>query len=65
MTDTFIANGKELHADMKPMLEARKAAGPAGTIAEQRIVWEKYSDAFSKPYSADITTSRQPAHMAA
>ena len=54
MTDTFIENGKELHADMRKMLEARAAAGPAGTIEEQRQAWTNYSRALSKPHPEDM-----------
>ncbi len=55
MTDTFIEKGKELHPDMKPMLEARAGAGPVSTIAEQRAAWTNYSGALSKPHPADMT----------
>ncbi|NKB59382.1 MAG: alpha/beta hydrolase fold domain-containing protein [Alphaproteobacteria bacterium] len=54
MTDTFMANGKELHPDMKPMLDARGGAGPAVTIEEQRAAWTNYSNALSKPHPADM-----------
>ncbi len=54
MTDTFMANGKELHPDIKPMMAAREAAGPATTIAEQRAAWTKYSNAMSKPHPDDM-----------
>ncbi len=54
MTDTIMANGKELHPDMKHMLDAREAAGPVSTIEEQRAAWTKYSDAMSEPHPADM-----------
>jgi acetyl esterase len=54
MNGTFMANGKELHPDMKAMMEAREAAGPANTIAEQRVAWTKYSNALSKPHPAGM-----------
>ena len=50
MDDTFTENGKQLHKDMKHLIEARAAAGPATTIEEQRIAWTKYSNAMSKPH---------------
>ena len=54
MTDTFIENGKELHLDMKAMLEARASAGPTNTIEEQRAAWTRYSQALSKPHPDDM-----------
>ena len=60
MTDTFIENGKELHPDMKPMLDARAAAGPASTIEEQRAAWTKYSQALSKPHPSDMAVDDRP-----
>ena len=54
MTDTFIENGKELHLDMKAMLEARASAGAANTIEEQRTAWTNYSQALSKPHPEDM-----------
>lgn len=60
MADTFIANGKVLHSDMKPMLEARETAGPANTIAEQRVAWGRYSSALSKPPPADMAVDDRP-----
>ena len=57
MTDTFIENGKELHADMKPMVEARAVAGPVSTIAEQRVAWTNYSRSLSEPHPDDMEVS--------
>ena len=55
MADTFIENGKELHPDMKHLIDARATAGPAVTIAEQRTAWTKYSAAMSEPHPDDMT----------
>jgi acetyl esterase len=54
MTDTFMENGKELHPDMKHLIDARAAAGPATTIEEQRRAWTKYSAAMSEPNPTDM-----------
>ena len=55
MTETFMANGKELHPDMQPMMDARDAAGPAVTVEEQRAAWTAYSNKLSEPHPADMT----------
>ena len=55
MADTFIENGKQLHPDMKHLIDARAAAGPAVTIAEQRTAWTKYSAAMSESHPDDMT----------
>lgn len=57
MADTFIESGKELHADMRHLVEARAKAGPATTISEQRTAWTNYSSAMSKPHPADMTVN--------
>ena len=54
MNSGLIVNGKSLHPDMGALLEARKAAGPANTIEEQRHAWTKYSQALSQPHPADM-----------
>ena len=57
---TFVVDGKELHPDMKPMLEARAAAGPVSTIAEQRAAWSRYSGALSKPPPTNMAVDDRP-----
>ncbi|MEC9153414.1 MAG: alpha/beta hydrolase [Pseudomonadota bacterium] len=54
MDDTFTENGKQLHKDMKHLIDARAAAGPATTIEEQRIAWTNYSNAMSEPHPDDM-----------
>ena len=54
MNDVVIVGGKTLHPDMKAMLDARAAAGPRGTIEEQRAAWTAYSQALSTPHPADM-----------
>ncbi|MBT5494910.1 MAG: hypothetical protein HOK54_04125 [Alphaproteobacteria bacterium] len=54
MNDVVIVGGKTLHPDMKAMLDARAAAGPTGTIEEQRAAWTAYSQALSTPHPADM-----------
>ena len=54
MKDKLIVNGKALHPDMQAMLDARKNAGPAETIAEQRKAWTAYSEALSRPHPDDM-----------
>lgn len=55
MTETFMANGKELHPDMQRMMDARDASGPAVTVEEQRVAWTAYSNKLSEPHPADMT----------
>lgn len=57
MNETFMVNGKELHPDMKPMLAARDASGPTGTIEEQRAAWKEYSNLLFEPHPADMTVN--------
>ena len=54
MNKAYIVNGKTLHPDMKALLEAREAAGPANTIDEQRRAWTAYSQALSQPHPTDM-----------
>ena len=54
MNDVVIVGGKTLHPDMQTMLNARAAAGPTGTIEEQRTAWTAYSQALSTPHPADM-----------
>ena len=54
MNKAYIVNGKTLHPDMKALLEARVAAGPANTIDEQRRAWTAYSQALSQPHPTDM-----------
>lgn len=54
MNDAFIAQGKTLHPDMRALIEAREAAGPAETIEEQRAAWTRYSQSLSKPHPDDM-----------
>jgi acetyl esterase len=60
MNDTIIVNGKPLHPDMMTMLDARGAAGPAVTIAEQRTAWTAYSRALSTPHPDTMHVEDRP-----
>ena len=60
MNDTIIVNGKPLHPDMMTMLDARGAAGPAVTIAEQRTAWTAYSRVLSTPHPDTMHVEDRP-----
>ena len=57
--DTFTVDGRVLHVDMKHLLEAQAAAGPAVTIEEQRAAWTRYSQALSEPPGLPVVSSNR------